>query len=228
MANQSNNSKGQVNVEEVVTQSEAFIIKNGKVIIGGVVAVVLAIGGILAYSNLYAAPREETSQAALFKGEEYFRNGNYETALQGDSLGYIGFLQVATQYSGTKTANLAEAYAGLCYKNLKEYEKAVQHLNNFKGNDSMVTPSILGAMGNAYVELNQLDKAVSFLLKAADKAGNTTLSPVFLKQAGLILVKQAKYDDAVRAYTKIKESYFQSYQAMDIDKYIEQARMMKK
>jgi hypothetical protein len=65
-------------------------------------------------------------------------------------------------------------------------------------------------------------------LKAADKADNNTLSPIFLKQAGLILVKQTKYNDAVNAYTKIKDNYFQSYQAMDIDKYIEQARMMKR
>jgi len=52
------------------------------------------------------------------------------------------------------------------------------------------------------------------------------LSP-FKVQAGEILVKQGKYDDAVNAYTKIKDKYFQSYQAMDIDKYIEQAKLMK-
>ena len=33
-------------------------------------------------------------------------------------------------------------------------------------------------------------------------------------QAGEILVKQGKYDDAVNAYTKIKDKYFQSYQAI--------------
>ena len=47
-------------------------------------------------------------------------------------------------------------------------------------------------------------------------------------QAGEILVKQNKFDDAIKAYTKIKDKYFQSYQAMDIDKYIEQAKLMKK
>ena len=74
----------------------------------------------------------------------------------------------------------------------------------------------------------QLDKAASTLMSAADKADNNTLSPIFLMQAGEILVKQGKYDDAVDAYTKIKDKYFQSYQAMDIDKYIEQAKLMKK
>ncbi|GAE18309.1 TPR domain protein [Bacteroides pyogenes DSM 20611 = JCM 6294] len=47
-------------------------------------------------------------------------------------------------------------------------------------------------------------------------------------QAGEILVKQGKYDDAIKAYTKVKEKYFQSYQAMDIDKYIERAKLMNK
>ena len=41
-------------------------------------------------------------------------------------------------------------------------------------------------------------------------------------------MKQGKYDDAINAYTTIKEKYFRSYQSMNIDKYIEQAKFMKK
>ncbi len=104
----------------------------------------------------------------------------------------------------------------------------VKMLDSFNGKDQMVAPAILGAAGNCYAQLGQLDKAASTLLSAADKADNNTLSPIFLIQAGEILVKQGKYDDAVNAYTKIKDKYFQSYQAMDIDKYIEQAKLMKK
>jgi tetratricopeptide (TPR) repeat protein len=108
---------------------------------------------------------------------------------------------------------------------LIRYNKA---LDSFDGNDQMVAPAMKGAMGNCYAQLGQLDKASSMLLKAADEADNTTLSPIYLKQAGEILVKQGKYDDAIKAYTSIKEKYFRSYQAMDIDKYIEQAKLLKK
>ena len=101
-------------------------------------------------------------------------------------------------------------------------------LGHIDDESQMVAPAILGAAGNCYAQLGQLDKAASTLLSAADKADNNTLSPIFLLQAGEILVKQGKYDDAVNAYTKIKDKYFQSYQAMDIDKYIEQAKLMKK
>ena len=222
------NNKEHLNVEDALTQSEAFLIKYKNAIIGSVVAVIIIVAGFIMYKNLYAEPREEKAQAALFKGQEYFEQDAFEQALNGDSIGYTGFLKVADDYSGTKAANLAKAYAGICYAQLGKYEEAVKMLDSFNGKDQMVAPAILGAAGNCYAQLGQLDKAASTLLSAADKADNNTLSPIFLIQAGEILVKQGKYDDAVNAYTKIKDKYFQSYQAMDIDKYIEQAKLMKK
>ena len=227
MAEQKNQNE-HLNVEDALTQSEAFLIKYKNAIIGGVVAVIIIVAGFIMYKNLYAEPREEKAQAALFKGQEYFEQDAFEQALNGDSIGYAGFLKVADDYSGTKAANLAKAYAGICYAQLGKYEDAVKMLDSFDGSDQMVAPAILGATGNCYAQLGQLDKAASTLLSAADKADNNTLSPIFLVQAGEILVKQGKYDDAVNAYTKIKDKYFQSYQAMDIDKYIEQAKLMKK
>ena len=227
MAEQKNQNE-HLNVEDALTQSEAFLIKYKNAIIGGVVAVIIIVAGFIMYKNLYAEPREENAQAALFKGQEYFEQDAFEQALNGDSIGYTGFLKVADEYSGTKAANLAKAYAGICYAQLGKYEEAVKMLDSFNGKDQMVAPAILGAAGNCYAQLGQLDKAASTLLSAADKADNNTLSPIFLIQAGEILVKQGKYDDAVNAYTKIKDKYFQSYQAMDIDKYIEQAKLMKK
>ena len=227
MAEQKNQNE-HLNVEDALTQSEAFLIKYKNAIIGGVVAVIIIVAGFIMYKNLYAEPREEKAQAALFKGQEYFEQDAFEQALNGDSIGYTGFLKVADDYSGTKAANLAKAYAGICYAQLGKYEEAVKMLDSFNGKDQMVAPAILGAAGNCYAQLGQLDKAASTLLSAADKADNNTLSPIFLIQAGEILVKQGKYDDAVNAYTKIKDKYFQSYQAMYIDKYIEQAKLMKK
>ncbi len=227
MAEQKNQNE-HLNVEDALTQSEAFLIKYKNAIIGGVVAVIIIVAGFIMYKNLYAEPREEKAQAALFKGQEYFEQDAFEQALNGDSIGYTGFLKVADDYSGTKAANLAKAYAGICYAQLGKYEEAVKMLDSFNGKDQMVAPAILGAAGNCYAQLGQLDKAASTLMSAADKADNNTLSPIFLMQAGEILVKQGKYDDAVDAYTKIKDKYFQSYQAMDIDKYIEQAKLMKK
>ena len=227
MADKKNHHES-LNVEEALSVSEAFIVKHKTAIIGFVAGVIILVAGALAYKHLYAEPREEKAQAAIFKGQEYFEQDAYDMALNGDSLGYQGFLKIADQFSGTSTGNLANANAGICYKNLGKYDEALKQLESFDGDDQMVAPAILGATGNCYAELGQLDKASSILLKAADEADNNTLSPIFLMQAGEILVKQGKFDDAVTAYTKIKDKYFQSYQAMDIDKYIERAKLLKK
>ncbi|WP_321480995.1 tetratricopeptide repeat protein [uncultured Bacteroides sp.] len=227
MADQKNHH-APLDMEEALSNSEAFIIKHKKTILGCIAGIIILVVGILMYKHLYSEPREEKAQTAIFKGQQYFEQDAYEIALNGDSIGYIGFNKIADQFSGTKTANLAKAYAGICYKNLGKYDEAAKALEGFDGDDQMVAPAILGAAGNCYAELGKLDKASSLLLKAADKADNNTLSPIFLMQAGDILVKQGKYDDAITAYTKIKDKYFQSYQAMDIDKYIERAKLLKK
>ena len=217
-----------LDMEEALTQSEAFLIKNKKSIIGAVLALVLVVTGIVMYQNLYAGPREEKAQAALFKGEQYFENSLYEQALNGDSIGYEGFLKVAEEFSGTDAANLAHAYAGICYAHLGKYQEAIQALDQFSSSDQLVAPAMQAAIGNCYAQLGELDKAASMLIDAADAANSHTLSPIYLQQAGEILVKQGKYDAAIEAYTTIKEKYFRSAQAWNIDKYIEQAQLLKK
>ncbi len=220
--------KEHMNVEDALTQSEAFIIKHKNLIIGVVAGIVLIVAGVLLYKNLYAEPREAKAQAALVSPQSYFEMDQYEWALNGDSITSKGFLKIADEFSGTDAANLSHYYAGICYMQLGDYLNAIKELNKFSGDDALVAPAALAALGNSYAELEQLDKASSFLLKAADKADNLSLSPIYLVQAGEILLKQGKYDDAVAAYTKVKEKYAQSFQAMEIDKYIEKAKLLKK
>ena len=166
MAEQKNQNE-HLNVEDALTQSEAFLIKYKNAIIGGVVAVIIIVAGFIMYKNLYAEPREEKAQAALFKGQEYFEQDAFEQALNGDSIGYKGFLKVADEFSGTAAGNLANAYAGVCYAQLGKYEEAVKYLNKFSADDQLVSPALLGTMGNCYAQAGQLDKAAATLMKAA-------------------------------------------------------------
>ena len=216
-----------LNVEEALTKSEAFLLKNKKTIVGAILGVVIVVAAIVLYKNFYSTPRAEKAQVALFKGQEYFEADQFEQALNGDSIGYAGFLKVADQFSGTDAANLAKAYAGICYAHLGKYEEAVKLLDSFSADDQMVAPAMKAAMGNCYAQLGQLDKAANLLKAAAVQADNNSLSPIYLMQAAQIYENQGKADEALKAYKTIKEKYFRSYQAMDIDKYIEKAELKK-
>ena len=221
MANQ-NNQKG-APVEETLSKNEAFFLKYQKQIIGAVVALVVIVAGCILYNNYVAAPNAEKANTALAKGQEYFANEMYEQALNGDSTGFIGFAKIASEFGGD-AANLANLYAGLCYANLDKWQEAVNYLEKFdQKDDQMISPATLGALGNAYAHVNQFDKAVATLKKAAEKADNNSLSPTFLIQAGEILESQNKKDEALKLYQTVKDKYFNSMQYQNIDAYIERA-----
>jgi len=159
----------------------------------------------------------------------------FDKALNGDGAGSNGFIKIINDYGSTDAGNLANLYAGLCYANLNKWNEAVKYLDAYSpADDAMVSPAAQAALGNAYAHVNQLDKAVSCLKKAAEMADselkegqNNSLSPTFLLQAGQILENQGKYADALKLYQDIKKNYVTSVtvQSGDIDKYIERASL---
>lgn len=218
------NQKSASQIEETLNSSETFFLKYKKGIIAGVIALIVIIAGVIVYNTYVKAPREDKANTALAKGQEYFAAEQYDKALNGDGAGYAGFVSIASDYSSTDAGNLANLYTGLCYAHLDKWTEAANYLEKYDGQgDRMISPAAIGALGNAYAHLNQLDKAVDVLKKAAAKADNNTLSPVYLIQAGEILEKQGKKDEALKLYQKIKDKYFNSMQYQTIDKYIERA-----
>ena len=88
----------------------------------------------------------------------------------------------------------------------------------------MVSPALVGAIGDCYVELNETSKALDYFEKAADM-DNQVMSPVYLKKAGLVNESLNQLEKAEKNYTEIKEKYPKSPEAADIDKYL--ARVQK-
>ena len=206
-----------VETEQQLNKTEAFFDKYKKAIIIGVVAVVVLIVGGILINNYYLAPREDAASTELAKSQELFNNEQFEQAL-------TGFKKVASDYSSTKAGNLAQLYIGLCQANLGKWQEAADALENFSTKGAqMISPAAEGALGNAYANLKQYDKAVDHLKKAAKMADNNSLSPTFLIQAGEILESQGKKDEALKLYQEIKKKYFQSMQYQNINAYIERA-----
>ena len=213
MANK--NQKNAPVFEEQTSKSVAFFEKHKKTIVAAVVAVIVIIVGIIMFNNYYLEPRANEASTELAKSQELFDQQQYDKAL-------AGFQKVAADYSSTDAGNLAQLYIGICQANLGKWQEAVNALESFSGKgDQMISPAAEGALGNAYANLNQLDKAVEHLKKAAKMADNNSLSPTFLIQAGEILESQGKKAEALELYKQVKEKYFNSMQYQTIDKYIE-------
>ena len=209
-------------MNETLNKSEAFVIKHKKAIIIAAIALLAVIAGIFAY-KAYTGPREEKASTALARGQEYFNMEQFDKALNGDSTGFVGFAKLASELGGD-AGNLANLYAGLCYAQMEKWQEAISFIEKFDAkDDQMISPAALGALGNAYAHVDQLDKAVETLKKAAEKADNNSLSPTFLVQAGEILESQGKKEEALKLYQTVKDKYFNSMSYQTIDAYIERA-----
>ena len=204
--------------EQPVNKTEAFFEKNKKAIIIAVVAVIAVIVCAILANNYYFEPRQQDASTELAKSQELFQQQEYAKALE-------GFQKVAADYSSTDAGNLAQLYIGLCQAQLGKWQEAVNALESFSArDDQMISPAAEGALGNAYANLNQLDKAVEHLKKAASKADNNSLSPTWLIQAGEILENQGKKAEALKLYQEVKDKYFNSMQYQTIDAYIERVK----
>ena len=204
--------------EQPVNKTEAFFEKNKKAIIIAVVAIIAVIVCAILANNYYFEPRQQDASTELAKSQELFQQQDYAKALE-------GFQKVAAEYGSTDAGNLAQLYIGLCQAQLGKWQEAVNALESFSArDDQMISPAAEGALGNAYANLNQLDKAVEHLKKAASKADNNSLSPTWLIQAGEILENQGKKAEALKLYQEVKDKYFNSMQYQTIDAYIERVK----
>lgn len=214
-------------VQSALSASEAFIEKYKNQILyvlGGVVLLSLI---IISFKSFYVAPREQEASEKIAVCQEFFAKDSFALALRGDGTDEIlGFENIALSYSFTKTAKLAQAYAGVCYFHLGEFENAISALKKVDLNSVNLAPAMVGLIGDCYVELGKEKEALNYFLKAA-KEKNDLTAPIFLKKAGVIYEKNGEYAKALEVYTTIKDVYFNSFQATDIDKYIERVKVLK-
>ncbi len=143
-----------------------FYGKNKKIINAVLIGFVIGVGAYFGYKRFVSAPAEEKAQVAIFQAQNSFAADSLSKALNGDGNNY-GFLQVIDKYGSTKAGNLARYYAGVCHVRLGEYQKGIDQLKKFSSNDLVISSIANGLIGDAYMELNNANDAVSYYKKQA-------------------------------------------------------------
>jgi len=206
-----------VAVEEALGKTEQFVEKNQKYLMYVVMGIILVVLVYFGYQKFYVSPMESNAQEQVFTAQKYFEMDSLNRALYGDG-NALGFIDIIDDFGSTKTGNLAKYYAGICYLKMGNYEEAIEYLKDHDPVDQIVGPMALGAIGDAYMELNDPGKAVDYYLDAANVTENDFTTPMYLYRAGMTYELLGEYEDAYDVYNRIFKDYFRSNEGRNIEK----------
>ncbi len=207
--------------EKVVEKSQQFWSKNSKLIIVVLVGIVAVVGGFFGY-QAYQGPKEQEANEAIWVAQQNFKMDSFQLALNGDnSKNNPGFLKVISKNGGTKAANLASFYAGICYLHLGDFNNAIKFLEQFKSVENIDKMRTAGSLGDAYAELGKFEKAADYYKTAATAYEVDELnSSEYLFRAGQAFEKLGKNKEAIDAFKSLKEKFPLTERGRNIDMFL--------
>jgi len=212
-------------LDQTASRTEDFVAKNQKYILGFLTVAALVTVSYLLYQRFIAEPKQQEAADELFVAQQ-----NFQKAVDGDvkadslfklvlkgSEGKQGVVEIADQYSGTASGNLANYYAGIAYLNTGKYAEAITSLEKFSSDDAMLSALAKGAIGDAYAQQNKSKEALDYYLKAAESSKNDFTTPRYLLKAGKTSLALGNKADALKYFTDIKDNYSDSPEGQGVD-----------
>ncbi len=208
-------------VNESLTSAAQRIEENKKYINWALIAIavlaLLAIGYIYGIRN----PNLDKAKDQIGKADLELLQGNEDEALK-------DYEKVAADF-GNKAGERAHLNAAILLYEKGEYEKAAKHLEDFGPAGNLIGPASQSLLGDCYVNLKKLDKALAAYDKAISLAGdNEAYAPAFMIKKATVLHEQKKFADEAAIYQTIKDNYplYGQQTGFNVDKYLERANAL--
>ncbi len=214
-----------VDLGEVYSRTEMFIEDNKKGLTIAAVAILVLVGGMMAYKKFVAEPNAKAAAEVMWKAEYYFEIDSLDRALNGNDQ-WPGFASIADEYSSTPSGNLANYYLGAIYMQKGEYEMALEHYKKADLDDDVLSVMAVGNQGDALVELGRTDEAVKLFEKAAGMRNNEFTTPMYLMKAGILHQQAANWSAAAKAFNRVAKEFPSNTDANTAKKYAGHAEAM--
>jgi len=195
------------NPELIISKTEAFLNdrKNQNIVFIaiGISSVILL--AFLGFSQLKKNKNIE-AQEEMFQAVYYFESDSIGLALNGDGNNY-GFLDIISLYSGTDAANLSNFYTGAIYLRLKDFSNSIRYLMKFSSQDFLLQARAYALIGDAYMEIDDFEKASNYFRKASLHNSNKDFSPYYLNKYAIALELKGDLNEAINAHEIIINEY---------------------
>ena len=207
-------------LDTTASKTEEWVDKYQNIILTFIGIVAVGVLAYLGYQNYVIEPKTKEAISELNQAQFYFElavnnedsDSLYKRALNGGE-GKYGFLDIIENYEGTTAAKLATYSAGMSYLNIKDYQNAVTYLDQFNSEDVLLGALAKGAIGDAFVQMDQPEKALDYYITAFNINNNVYSTPKFLYKAAMISSKLGKNKQALAYLERIKKEFKESREA---------------
>ena len=207
---------------EIISKAELFFEEHQKLIYYALLAIIAVVVLFFLSKKYYFEPKNEEALSKLVWCGQNLARDSFALALNGDGIN-SGYADIYSSYKITNARNQAAIGAATCAFHLGKYDEAIDYAQKANRKSVAFAPAMDGLIGDCYVEKGDIKKAVEYFEKAAGY-DNEALAPRFLKKAADIYLFDLKDNKkALELYQTIKNKYFKSQQAAEVDKYIELA-----
>lgn len=204
-------------LQDKLNNSVEYVKENKNTFIYIVGAIAAIVGGYFFY-QYYQSTQNEEAQKSMFQSVYYFEADSLNKALNGDGKN-PGLKEIADDFGSTKAGNLSNYYVGTIYLKQGKFDEAITYLSKFSSSDLVIQARAFSLIGDAHMEKNSFDDALSFYQKAASHHPNKEFTPRYLIK--LALAAELKKDNAkaIEAYDKIINEYPMAQEINDAKKY---------
>ncbi|MDA0678229.1 MAG: hypothetical protein O3B34_03260 [Bacteroidetes bacterium] len=207
------------------SKTEAWFRKNQNAILGLIVLVALIAVGSFAYNTFILEPKEKEAASELYYPQSYFEQ-SMQPGVARDSLlglalngaeGKYGFIDIVSEYNGTKAAKLAAYGAGMTYLKLGSYNEAIDYLSDFDADDALLGALAKGGIADAHAGLENYDKALTAYRSAIAHDTNEFTTPMFLRKAIFVAIQLQDNAKALEFAKRLKDEFGNSSEAIGVD-----------
>ncbi len=214
-----------LDISEVYTKSELFIEKNKKPLTIAAVALFVGVAAFVGWRQFVVGPAIKDAEENVWKAQYYFEIDSLDLAINGDGQ-WLGFEAIADEYGNTPTGDLAHSYLGAIYMKQEQWQMAIDHYEEADLGDDVLRVMAVGNIGDCYVEMNEMDKAVGQFEKAADMVKSDFTTPMYLMKAGILHKQAGNWKAAAKAFRRVANDFPQHSDVNQAKKYAAMAEAM--
>ena len=196
-----------------------FFEKNKKHVYTALTIAVLAVAGIILMVNKKKA-NNEIASIEISKIQQVYNAGNFQQAVNGDSLGTSKGLQyIVNEYGSTENGEMAKIMLANSYYSLRDFDNAEKYYKEYSGGNKIL--QVAAAAGLASVmeaKSNYADAAMQFV-KAAEMDKENPFVDQYLFYAAKNYFRAKDFDKAKKLFDRLKEDFPKSKFNQESERY---------